>query len=285
MLTLKELAVFLEGTVVGDPKLNIEGVSTIKNGKPGTITFIVHQKYFKYVESTQASAIITSDSEILNDLNGIIVDNPKLAMVKVLDYFSPQYPSQKGIHKTAIIDPDAVLGKGVSIGPYTIIDGGVIIGDNTVIGANNVINANTVIGFDCKIENNIHLYHGSIIGDRCLIQSGTVIGCDGFGFFTENDFNHKISQNGNVTIGNDVELGANCTIDRGTIGETTIGDMCKFDNSVQIAHNVSIGKGCLLTAHVTIAGSTKVGEFCSFCLLYTSPSPRDATLSRMPSSA
>ena len=264
MLTLKELAVFLEGTVVGDPKLNIEGVSTIKNGKPGTITFIVHQKYFKYVESTQASAIITSDSEILNDLNGIIVDNPKLAMVKVLDYFSPQYPSQKGIHKTAIIDPDAVLGKGVTIGPYTIIDGGVIIGDNTVIGANNVINANTVIGCDSKIENNIHLHHGSIIGDRCLIQSGTVIGCDGFGFFTENDFNHKISQNGNVTIGNDVELGANCTIDRGTIGETTIGDMCKFDNSVQIAHNVSIGKGCLLTAHVTIAGSTRVGEFCSF---------------------
>lgn len=264
MLTLKELAVFLEGTVVGDPKLNIEGVSTIKNGKPGTITFIVHQKYFKYVESTQASAIITSDSEILNDLNGIIVDNPKLAMVKVLDYFSPQYPSQKGIHKTAIIDSDAVLGKGVSIGPYTIIDGGVIIGDNTVIGANNVINANTVIGCDSKIENNIHLHHGSIIGDRCLIQSGTVIGCDGFGFFTENDFNHKISQNGNVTIGNDVELGANCTIDRGTIGETTIGDMCKFDNSVQIAHNVSIGKGCLLTAHVTIAGSTRVGEFCSF---------------------
>ena len=264
MLTLKELAVFLEGTVVGDPKLNIEGVSTIKNGKPGTITFIVHQKYFKYVESTQASAIITSDSEILNDLNGIIVDNPNLAMVKVLDYFSPQYRSQKGIHKTAIIDSDAVLGKGVSIGPYTIIDGGVIIGDNTVIGANNVINANTVIGCDSKIENNIHLHHGSIIGDRCLIQSGTVIGCDGFGFFTENDFNHKISQNGNVTIGNDVELGANCTIDRGTIGETTIGDMCKFDNSVQIAHNVSIGKGCLLTAHVTIAGSTRVGEFCSF---------------------
>ncbi len=264
MLTLKELAVFLEGTVVGDPKLNIEGVSTIKNGKPGTITFIVHQKYFKYVESTQASAIITSDSEILNDLNGIIVDNPNLAMVKVLDYFSPQYPSQKGIHKTAIIDPNAVLGKGVSIGPYTIIDRGVIIGDNTVIGANNVINANTVIGCDSKIENNIHLHHGSIIGDRCLIQSGTVIGCDGFGFFTENDYNHKISQNGNVTIGNDVELGANCTIDRGTIGETTIGDMCKFDNSVQIAHNVSIGKGCLLTAHVTIAGSTRVGEFCSF---------------------
>ena len=264
MLTLKELAVFLEGTVVGDPKLNIEGVSTIIDGNPGTITFIVHQKYFKYVESTQASAIITSDSEILNDLNGIIVDNPKLAMVKVLDYFSPQYPSQKGIHKTAIIDSDAILGKGVSIGPYTIIDGGVIIGDNTVIGANNVINANTVIGCDSKIENNIHLHHGSIIGDRCLIQSGTVIGCDGFGFFTENDFNHKISQNGNVAIGNDVELGANCTIDRGTIGETTIGDMCKFDNSVQIAHNVSIGKGCLLTAHVTIAGSTRVGEFCSF---------------------
>ncbi|MCS5633070.1 MAG: UDP-3-O-(3-hydroxymyristoyl)glucosamine N-acyltransferase [Candidatus Marinimicrobia bacterium] len=264
MATLKELSDFLQGTVVGNPKLNIQGVSTIKDGKPGTITFMVHQKYFKYVESTQASAVIASDSEILNGLDGIIVNNPKLAMVKILDYFSPQYPLKKGIHKTAIIDPDTVLGKGVSIGPYTIIDRGVIIGDNTVIGANNVINADTVIGCDSEIENNIHLHHRTIIGDRCLIHSGTVIGCDGFGFFTENDINYKISQNGNVTIGNDVELGANCTIDRGTIGETTIGDMCKFDNSVQIAHNVSIGKGCLLTAHVTIAGSTKVGKFCSF---------------------
>jgi UDP-3-O-[3-hydroxymyristoyl] glucosamine N-acyltransferase len=197
-------------------------------------------------------------------LDGIIVDNPKLAMVKILDYFSPQYSSQKGIHKTAIIDADAVLGKGVSIGPYSIIDRGVVIGDNTVIGANNVINADTVIGCDSEIENSIHLHHRTIIGDRCLIHSGTVIGCDGFGFFTQNDINYKVPQNGNVTIGNDVELGANCTIDRGTIGETTIGDMCKFDNNVQIAHNVSIGKGCLLTAHVTIAGSTKVGEFCSF---------------------
>ena len=264
MPTLKELADFLQGTVVGNPKLNIRGVSTIKDGKPGTITFIVNQKYFKYIESTQASAVIASDSEILNDLDGIIVDNPKLAMVKILDYFSPQYSSQKGIHKTAIIDADAVLGKGVSIGPYSIIDRGVVIGDNTVIGANNVINADTVIGCDSEIENSIHLHHRTIIGDRCLIHSGTVIGCDGFGFFTQNDINYKVPQNGNVTIGNDVELGANCTIDRGTIGETAIGNMCKFDNNVQIAHNVSIGKGCLLTGHVTIAGSTKVGEFCSF---------------------
>jgi len=264
LATLKELADFLQGIVVGNPKLNIQGVSTIKDGKPGTITFIIHQKYFKYVESTQASAVIASDLEILNGLDGIIVDNPQLAMIKILDYFSPQSPLQKGIHKTAIIDPDTVLGKGVSIGPYTIIDRGVIIGDNTVIGANSVIDIDTVIGCDSKIENNIHLHSRTIIGDRCLIHSGAVIGCDGFGFFTQNDINYKISQNGNVSIGNDVELGANCTIDRGTIGETTIGDMCKFDNSVQIAHNVSIGKGCLLTAHVTIAGSTKVGEFCSF---------------------
>jgi len=264
LATLKELSDFLQGVVVGNPKLNIQGVSTIKDGKPGTITFIIHQKYFKYVESTQASAVIASDLEILNGLDGIIVDNPQLAMIKILDYFSPQSPLQKGIHKTAIIDPDTVLGKGVSIGPYTIIDRGVIIGDNTVIGANSVIDIDTVIGCDSKIENNIHLHSRTIIGDRCLIHSGAVIGCDGFGFFTQNDINYKIPQNGNVSIGNDVELGANCTIDRGTIGETTIGDMCKFDNSVQIAHNVSIGKGCLLTAHVTIAGSTKVGEFCSF---------------------
>jgi len=177
LATLKELADLLQGTVVGNPKLNIQGVSTIKDGKPGTITFMVHQKYFKYVESTQASAVIASDSAILNGLDGIIVNNPKLAMVKILDYFSPQYPLKKGIHKTAIIDPDTVLGKGVSIGPYTIIDRGVIIGDNTVIGANNVINADTVIGCDSKIENNKILNDGELL----LIDAG----CESLGYASD----------------------------------------------------------------------------------------------------
>lgn len=264
MASLKELADIVQGTVVGNPRLKINGVSTVQDGKPGTITFVTHPKYLKYAESTHASAVIASDQKKLAGRDGIIVDNPQLAIAKVLGYFSPHYPSNKGIHKTAIIDAGAVVGTGVSIGPYTIVENGVTIGDNTVIGANNVINADALIGCDSVIKNNVHLYHRTIIGDRCLIHSGAVLGSDGYGFVSQKNTHIKIPQNGKVVIGNDVEIGANCTIDRGTIGDTSIGDMCKFDNGVQIAHNVSIGNGCLLTAHVTIAGSTKVGEFCIF---------------------
>ncbi|MBC8345813.1 MAG: UDP-3-O-(3-hydroxymyristoyl)glucosamine N-acyltransferase [Candidatus Marinimicrobia bacterium] len=264
MATLKELADIIQGTVVGNSKLKIEGVSTIQDGKPETITFIAHPKYFKFVQSTGASAVIASNVENLVGKDGIIVENPQWAIAKILGYFSPQYSTPQGIHDTAIIDPDAVMGKEVSIGPYTIIENGVVIGDNVVIGANNVINEDSVIGHDSEVKSNVHFYPRTIIGERCIIHSGTVLGSDGFGFVSQKDTHLKIPQNGKVLIGNDVEIGANCTIDRGTIDNTTIGEMCKFDNGVQIAHNVTIGKGCLLTAHVTIAGSTKVGDFCLF---------------------
>ena len=264
MATLKELADIVQGTVVGNPTLKIKGVSTIQDGKPESITFVAHPKYFKFVQSTEASAVITSDIENLKNKDGIIVKNPQIAIAKVLGHFSPKDPPQKGIHETAIIDPDAKVGKNVSIGPYTIIEKGVILGDNVILGANNVINTDSAIGHDSMIKSNVHFYPQTKIGERCIIHSGTVLGSDGFGYVSQKDAHLKIPQNGKVLIGNDVEIGANCTIDRGTIDNTTIGEMCKFDNGVQIAHNVTIGKGCLLTAHVTIAGSTKVGEFCLF---------------------
>ena len=133
-----------------------------------------------------------------------------------------------------------------------------------ILGANNLINTNSAIGHDSMIKSNVHFYPQTKIVERCIIHSGTVLGSDGYGYVIQKDVHLKIPQNGKVLIGNDVEIGANCTIDRGTIDNTIIGEMCKLDNGVQIAHNVTIGKGCLLTAHVTIAGSTKVGEFCLF---------------------
>ncbi|MBT3479380.1 MAG: UDP-3-O-(3-hydroxymyristoyl)glucosamine N-acyltransferase [Candidatus Marinimicrobia bacterium] len=264
MATLKELADVVQGAVVGDSNMDIAGVSTVQEGKPGTITFVAHPKYFKYAESTKASAVIASSNEMLGGKDGIIVDKPQLAIAKVLEYYSPQYPKQKGVHKTALVDPSAKIGDGVSIGPNTIIESGVTIGENAILGANNIIHSDSVIGVDSEIKHNTTFYHRTIIGDRCLIHSGAVIGSDGYGFVSDKDIHFKIPQNGKVVIGNDVEIGANCTIDRGTIGDTIIEDMCKFDNGVQIAHNVTIGKGCLLTAHVTIAGSSKIGEFCIF---------------------
>lgn len=264
MTTLQALADLVHGTVMGDATLPLHGVSTIHDGKDGTITFVAHKKYHQYISSTPASAIIVSDGELLEGKDGIVVENPQVAIASVLEHFAPKYPLNNGIHKTAIIHPKAAIGTHVSIGPFSIIEEGVVIGDNVSIGANNVIESGATIGDHSSLSHNIHLYHQTQIGENCIIHSGVVIGSDGYGFVTHNDTHIKLPQIGNVIIGNKVEIGANCTIDRGTIGDTTIGDYCKFDNGVQIAHNVSIGRGCLLTAHVTIAGSTKVGEFCIF---------------------
>ena len=263
MAILKDIADLIDGKVVGNEDLPITGVCTIQNGKLGSISFITSSKYSKYIQSSKASAIISSDVNFIID-NGILVDNPKTAMIKVLNFFNPSIHNQKGIHKTAIIETNVNLGESVSIGPYTVIQKDSIIGNNVIIGANNCIGNNVIIGANTIIKNNVDLYGNTSLGERCIIHSGSVIGADGYGFVTKNDQHIKIPQNGKVFIGNDVEIGANCTIDRGTIDDTLVGDMCKFDNGIQIGHNVSIGRGCLLTAHVTIAGSTSVGEFCAF---------------------
>ena len=264
MATLQELADLVEGKVIGNANLIIDGVSSIDDGTKGTITFVEHKKYHSYISTCPASAIMVSNEELLHGKDGIVVQSPQLAFVSVLNHFSPKYPLNTGIHETAIISTDSTIGNHVSIGPFSVVEQGVVIEDNVSIGANNVIESGTKIGRQSTLSHNIHLYHKTQIGENCIIHSGVVIGGDGYGFVTQNDNHIKIPQNGHVIIGNKVEIGANCTIDRGTIGDTNIGDYCKFDNGVQIGHNVSIGRGSLLTGHVTIAGSTKIGEFCMF---------------------
>ena len=264
MATLKELAELVHGTIVGDPDLLIKGTSTIDDGKPDTITFIGYKKYNQYVTTSKASAIIVEDKELLNSLNGIVVKNAREAIVKILEYFSPKYSEEVGIHKTAQIDSTAKIGKNVSIGPNTIVGKNVTIGDKASVGANNVIDSGAIIGKNSFLSHNIHIYHRTEIGESCIIHSGVVIGSDGFGFFTNEGKHIKIPQNGRVVIGKSVEIGANCTFDRGTIANTIIKNFCKFDNGVQIGHNAVIGEGCLMAGHVTIGGSTKVGDYCVF---------------------
>jgi UDP-3-O-[3-hydroxymyristoyl] glucosamine N-acyltransferase len=201
LATLKELADIVQGTVVGNTELKIKGVSTIQDGKPETITFIAHPKYLKFVQSTQAAAVITSSTENLKDKDGILVENPQWAMAKVLGHFSPKYSINREIHKTAIIASDVLIGENVSIGPYTIIEKGVVIGDNVVIGANNMIDIDTAIGQDSEIKSNVHLYPRTSIGKRCLIHSGAVIGSDGYGFVSQKEIHLKIPQNGKVLLG------------------------------------------------------------------------------------
>ena len=264
MTTLSELSDLVKGKIVGDPTMVITGVSEIKNGRESTITFLGNLKYKKYLPTTGASAVVVTEASLLDNKPGIIHHNPQLAIAKILGEFTPKLQYTSGVNENAYVDSKAKIGKNVTIGPFSVIEAGVIIGDDSNIGSHTVIDQKTSIGKNCKIFSNIHIYHGTNIGDNAIIHSGTVIGSDGFGFVTDKDINHKIPQNGYVIIGNNVEIGANCAIDRGTIGDTIIEDQCKLDNHVHLAHNVRLGKGCLLTAAVTIAGSVEVGEFCIF---------------------
>ncbi len=264
MSTLKELAALVGGKLIGDMGLVITGVSEIQNGKPDTITFLANPRYKNHLEDTQAAAVIVADRELLGEHNGIIVDNPQLAIAQILAHFQSPLPQPDGIHSTALVDPSAVIGENVGIGPFAVIEADAQIGSGTTIGAHTVIGHRATIGSEGHLNARVVIYHDCQIGDRVLIHSGTVIGCDGFGFVTAADIHHKIPQTGRVVVGNDVEFGANCSIDRGTIGDTRIGAGCKFDNLVHIAHNVKIGVGCLIAGEVGIAGSAVIGDYCIF---------------------
>ena len=242
----------------------ISGVSEIQSSEPNTITFLGNPLYHKYLKNTNAAAILVADPSLLNGENGIVVKNPQLAMARTLALFTNDKDIDPTIHPKAVIAKDAQIGDKVNIDANVIIDSGVRIGDRSSIGANTVIGSDSVLGKDCSIASNVSIYKKVILGNNVTIHSGTVIGSDGFGYVSIDNRHEKIPQTGNVVIGDHVEIGSNCSIDRATIGSTIISDMTKIDNLVHIAHNVKIGKGCLLTAGFAVAGSTEIGDYCSF---------------------
>jgi len=264
LVTLRKLASIVGGEIIGAPDQVIHGVSDIKNGAPNTITFLFNSKHKELINQTSASAIIVSDAAILQDKSGIVVANPRLAMAKVLSVFEPSNNIESGIHATAIVHKTAKIGKNVDIGAFSIIGKHTQIADSTTIHNNVSIGNDVVIGTNVVIFPQVAIYSRVNIRNNVIIDMGTVIGSSGYGYETENDVHHKIPQIGSVVIEADVEVGANCTIDRGTIGNTVIGTGTKLDNLVQIAHNVKIGKGCLLMGQVGIAGSAEIGDYCIF---------------------
>ena len=253
----------VDGILVGDGNMKISNICTIQKSKPGSIAFYYNKKYSNHLATSEASAIIAKEKDFIKK-DGIIVQNPHLALIKVLKHFKLDITTHKGVHDSVVIGKNVTIEKNVTIGPFTVLENNVKIKSGSAIGSNCFIGHGTTIGSNSNIMSSVNIYSLVRIGKNCIIHSGSVIGADGYGFYTHKDIHYKIPQNGKVNVGNDVEIGANCTIDRGTIDDTLIGDMCKFDNGVQIGHNVEIGKGCLLTAHVTIAGSSKIGDFCIF---------------------
>lgn len=259
--TLREIADFIQGEVVGNENIVITGVAGIKEAQEGDITFLANPKYFPLIDKTRASAIITS-KEVESTPKPIIrTENPSLAFAKIISLIAPNevtYP--KGIHPTVILGKHVSLGKDVCLGPYVVVEDNVSIGDNTIIYSSCFIGHHTTIGSYTLIYPNVSIRERISIGDRVIIHSGTVIGSDGFGFVNIKGLHHKIPQIGTVEIGDDVEIGANVAIDRARFDKTIIGRGTKIDNLVQIAHNVVIGENSIIVAQAGISGSTIIGK-------------------------
>jgi UDP-3-O-[3-hydroxymyristoyl] glucosamine N-acyltransferase len=259
---LQELAALSGGELVGDPSLQITGAASLAEATPGEISFFTDRKYIGLLRKTCASAIFVPPDfgEPINAAQ-IRVSNPTKAFEEVLLKFAPKpITFAPGIHSSAVVDPSAQLGERVSIQPLAVIEPGAKIGDDTIIGAGSYVGHETVIGSACHIYPNVTIRERSQIGSRVIIHSGTVIGADGFGFEMVNGRHQKIQQLGRVQIDDDVEIGANTTVDRARYGRTWIQEGVKIDNLVQIAHNVVIGKNSVIVAQAGISGSTRVGE-------------------------
>ncbi|MBU0633626.1 MAG: UDP-3-O-(3-hydroxymyristoyl)glucosamine N-acyltransferase [Candidatus Omnitrophica bacterium] len=259
--TLKEIAQLIEGTVVGDDTVAITGVCGIKEAKLGDITFVANPRYISLMDHTQASAIITTPDVKNAPKPLIITENPSLAFAKLLSLVAPNNAhGYKGIHPTAVIGENVKLGNNIAIYPYVVIEDNAEIADNTIIFAGVFVGYNSKIGADTIIYPHVSIRERVEIGNRVIIHSGTVIGSDGFGFATVKGLHHKIPQIGTVIIEDDVEIGANVTIDRARFDKTWIKHGTKIDNLVQIAHNVVIGENSIVVAQAGISGSTVVGK-------------------------
>lgn len=260
-MKLKDFSATVEGIIIGDPDIDITGVSGVKDAKKGDITFVSSPKFLKYAHGSEASCIIVKEAIEGMNITQLKVSNPYYAFARALEYFYPAPSFKPVISSAAEISPKAMLGKDVSILPLSYVSDGVSIGEKTVVCPGVFIGENTKIGCQCIIYPNVTIRENILIGDRVIIHSGSVIGSDGFGYVFEKGAHYKIPQAGGVIIEDDVEIGSNCSIDRATINNTVIRRGTKIDNLVQIAHNVTIGEKSLIVAQVGIGGSSEIGDF------------------------
>lgn len=263
-IKLSELAKKLECPFQGEDCL-IENVADINQAKTGDLVFISNLKYKGFLSTTKASAVV-SQAAWLGDctLPAIITDNPRLVFAKIASLLNPVRNKTDGIHSSAIIADNAHVDSTATIGANVVIESGATIGAHTIIGAGSVIAENVSIGEKSYLYPNVTIYADCQVGNNCILHSGVVIGADGFGFVRDGDTYFKVPQLGRVRIGNDVEIGASTTVDRGALLDTIIGNGVKLDNQIQIGHNVEIGDHTVISACTCIAGTVKIGRYCLF---------------------
>ena len=262
--TASQIASFIDGKVIGDENALITGVSPIENGESGHLSFIAQDRFSTYLDSSNCSVIIVSEQLITNQSYKptlIVVKDAYLSFQVLMNLYQEMRGRKEGVEDGSSIHETAVLGENVYVGAFTYISEKAKIGDGTQVYPQVYIGKGVKIGKNCKIDSGARIYDYCIIGDNCIIHSNTVIGGDGFGFQPTAEGFKKIPQLGNVIIEDDVEIGSNCSIDRATIGSTTIGKGTKIDNLIQIAHNVKIGQNNVIASQTGIAGSTTIGDW------------------------
>lgn len=263
---LDELAAIVNGEVVGDGSVEITGVASLSEARAGDLSFFADERYRPQLAETEAAGVLVR--EAVGDVakNYIVVADPHAALGRVLALFEVTYDEDRTglVHETAWIDATARVDASVTIHAHATVRAGAEIAAGCVIHPGAVIGRDVVVGRDAVIGANACIEDRCILGDRVALHSGVVIGADGFGYSVEKGVYHKIPQIGRVRIGNDVEIGANSTVDRGSIGDTIIGDGVKVDSQVQIAHNCTIGAHSVFAAHVGLAGSSTIGSWCRF---------------------
>ncbi len=262
--TLAELAQRIGAELVGNPEQKISALATLQSATSTDLSFIANPAYKKYLANTQAGAVICAPdlAEAIVG-NKLIVANPYLCYAQLTPLFDSSISTGSGVHESAVVGKNCVLGKDVWIHANAVIGNDVSLGDGVVIGPGAVVGSNTVIGARTKLYANVTVYHGISIGEDCIFHSGCVVGADGFGFSPSSSGWVKIHQLGGVVIGNKVEIGANTTIDRGALDNTFIDDGVIIDNLVQIGHNVRLGKNTAIAAHTAVGGSTTIGDNCT----------------------
>jgi UDP-3-O-[3-hydroxymyristoyl] glucosamine N-acyltransferase len=259
-MKITEIAALVNGELNGDGDTDIVGIAALESAGPSDITFVDGSRALARAKQSAAGCFLVALNSALPGKTTIAVDQPKIALIKLAARLLPVERPEPGIHPTAVVASSARVAQDASVGPQAVVEAGASIGARTQIAAGSHIGRRGIIGADCVIHPRVTIYPGVCIGNRVVVHSGAVIGADGFGYVFAEGRQQKFPQIGGTVIEDDVEIGANTTIDRGSLGETVIGAGSKIDNMVQIAHNVRIGRHCVIAAQVGIAGSVSVGD-------------------------
>ena len=266
--TAATIAGFLKGEIEGNPEIKVNTVTKIEEGHAGALSFLANPKYEHYIYTTKSSVVLVNKSFVPSakiDATLIRVENAYEAFASLLRLVDQARPRKTGIHPTAVIESSSKIGSDVYIGPYAYIGENSVIGDGCAVYPHVYLGDNTRLGKNCVLNPGVTVYHDCILGEDCIVHAGSVIGSDGFGFAPQSENEYmKIPQLGNVILEDHVEIGANVTIDRATMGSTIIGRGVKLDNLIQIGHNVEVGENTVMAAQTGISGSTKIGKNCMF---------------------